>query len=84
MRNNKEKGEVLVKKTLYRSKEDVKISGVCGGLAEYLGIDSTIMRLLWILCTLFTGGMIGLIMYVACVFLIPEESEFIDAEYKEK
>ncbi len=73
-----------MKKTLYRSKEDVKISGVCGGLAEYVGIDSTIMRLLWVLGTLFTGGMIGLVMYVACVFLIPMEPEFIEAEYKEK
>lgn len=73
-----------MKKTLYRSKADVKISGVCGGLAEYIGIDSTIMRLVWILGTLSTGVMIGLIMYVACVTLIPEEPDFIEAEFKEK
>ena len=34
-------------KKLYRSRTDVKISGVCGGIAEYLGIDSTIVRVLW-------------------------------------
>lgn len=73
-----------MKKTLYRSKEDVKISGVCGGLAEYMGVDSTVIRLIWILGSLFTGGMIGLIMYVTCIILIPEEPDFFDAEFKEK
>ena len=35
-------------KKLYRSKNDKKISGVCGGIAEYFGIDATIVRLLWV------------------------------------
>ena len=39
-------------KKLYRSATQVKISGVCGGIAEYFGIDVPIVRLLWVLGTL--------------------------------
>ena len=72
------------KKKLYRSRTDVKISGVCGGIAEYLGIDSTIVRVLWVLGSFMTALMFGLLLYVICVFIIPEDSGFIDAEFREK
>ena len=71
-------------KKLYRSRTDVKISGVCGGIAEYLGIDSTIVRVLWVLGSFMTALMFGLLLYVICVFIIPEDSGFIDAEFREK
>ena len=71
-------------KKLYRSRTDVKISGVCGGIAEYLGIDSTIVRVLWVLGSFMTALMFGLLLYVICVFIIPEDSGFIDAEVREK
>ncbi len=71
-------------KKLYRSRTDVKISGVCGGIAEYLGIDSTIVRVLWVLGSFMTALMFGLLLYVICVFIIPEDSGYIDAEFKEK
>ena len=71
-------------KKLYRSRIDVKISGVCGGIAEYLGIDSTIVRVLWVLGSFMTALMFGLLLYVICVFIIPEDSGYIDAEFKEK
>ena len=71
-------------KKLYRSRTDVKISGVCGGIAEYLGIDSTIVRVLWVLGSFMTALMFGLLLYVICVFIIPEDSGFIDAELREK
>ena len=67
-----------------RSRTDVKISGVCGGIAEYLGIDSTIVRVLWVLGSFMTALMFGLLLYVICVFIIPEDSGFIDAEFREK
>lgn len=71
-------------KKLYRSKTDVKISGVCGGIAEYLGIDSTIVRVLWVLGSFLTALMFGLLLYVVCVFIIPEDPGYIDADFQEK
>lgn len=72
-----------MEKKLYRLKEDRKISGVCSGAAVYLNVDATIIRLLWVLGTFFTTGM-GLFMYIACAFIIPEEPEYLEVEYKEK
>ncbi len=57
-------------KKLYKSTTDKKICGVCGGLAEYLGIDSTIIRLIWLVLILFAGG--GLILYIICALVIPD------------
>lgn len=56
---------------LTRSAYDKKIAGVCGGLAEYLNIDSTIVRLIYILLTLASFGL-ALILYVVSVFVIPK------------
>ena len=62
-----------MEKKLYRSRSDKKIAGVCAGLAQYLGVDVTIIRLLVVLLTLFVGG--GLIAYIICALVIPEEPE---------
>lgn len=70
-------------KKLYRSKNNVKISGVCGGIAEYFNMDATIMRLLWVLGTLL-NLFIGIVAYVACVFIVPEDPGCIDVDYEEK
>lgn len=71
-------------KKLYRSQTDVKISGVCGGIGEYTNVDTTIIRLLWVLGTLFSGVMLGIIMYIVCALVIPKEPDVIEGEYKEK
>ena len=68
-------------KKLYRSSTDSKISGVCGGFAEYTGIDSTIISILWVLLS-FTS--FGIILYIACVFIIPMDDGIIDADFSEK
>lgn len=70
-------------KKLYRSKTQMKISGVCGGIAEYFNIDPTLVRLIWALLTLM-NLFIGVIAYVACVFIIPEDPGCIDVDYEEK
>lgn len=70
-------------KKLYRSKTQMKISGVCGGIAEYFNIDPTLVRLLWVLLTLL-NLFVGIIAYVACVFIIPEDPGCIDVDYEEK
>lgn len=56
---------------LYRSRENSIIGGVCGGLAEYLDVDPTIVRLAWIL-TVFAGG-IGFALYLAAWLVIPPQ-----------
>ena len=71
-------------KKLYRSRTDVKISGVCGGIAEYFNIDATLIRLLWVIVSFASGLFMGLLAYVVCVFVIPEDPGCIDVEYKEK
>jgi phage shock protein PspC (stress-responsive transcriptional regulator) len=54
---------------LYRSQTDRILAGICGGVAEYLNIDSTVVRILWILLT-FLGGS-GIILYIISIFIIP-------------
>jgi phage shock protein C len=53
-------------KKLMRSSTDKKIAGVCGGLAEYFDIDSTVIRLIWVLALLcaLTGGLVYLILWI--------------------
>ena len=68
-----------MEKNLYRSRTDKKICGVCGGLAKYLGMDATVVRLILVLITLFVGA--GLLAYIIAALVIPEEPEnVIDAE----
>ncbi|MCB2178780.1 PspC domain-containing protein [bacterium] len=56
---------------LYRSRTDRMISGVAGGLADYLNIDSTIVRLLFVFFALAGGP--GLLVYIVMLLVIPEE-----------
>ena len=58
-------------KLLRRSRTDRSIAGVCGGLADYFGIDSTILRIV-MLCLIIFGGM-SLWVYIVMWLLIPEE-----------
>lgn len=58
-------------KRLYLSATDRKIFGVCGGIAEYLEIDSTLIRLLWIILTIATAVVPGVIGYIIAAVVIP-------------
>ena len=62
-----------MEKKLYRSRTDKKVCGVCGGLAKYLNMDVSIMRILALTLVLFAGG--GLLAYIICALVIPEEPE---------
>ena len=63
-------GKIVVKK-LYKSSTDKKICGVCGGLAEYLGIDSTLVRLIWAILVVCAGS--GLLVYLIAALVLPKE-----------
>lgn len=57
-------------KRLYLS-TDKKLSGVCGGIAEYFDIDPTIVRLGWIVLTILTGIVQGVVAYIVAALVIP-------------
>lgn len=59
-------------KRLYRSKTNRMLCGVCGGISEYLGIDPTLVRLLWVLAAGSSAGT-GILVYLAAAVIIPEE-----------
>ena len=60
-------------KKLYKSKTDKKICGVCGGLAEYIGIDSTWVRIGWACLILFLGT--GILLYFLCALVMPDKND---------
>lgn len=59
-------------KKLYRSRKDAMVAGVCGGLAEYIGIDSAIVRLIF--AVMIMAGGIGVLAYFLAWIIIPEGS----------
>ncbi len=57
---------------LTRSCDDRRLAGVCGGLANYFGLDSSRLRVVWVLATLFTA-FAGVVVYLALWYLLPAE-----------
>jgi len=69
-------------KRLTKSPNNRVISGVCGGLGEYLGLDPTVVRIAWVLFVFFGGS--GIVVYILCALFMPESSErFNEVPYKE-
>ena len=67
-----------VGRRLWRSSSDQKIAGVCGGLAEYLGVDATAVRLLWAILSIFCGAVVGgVIAYLIAWLIIPRAPDVI-------
>lgn len=62
-----------MKKKLYKSDLDKKLCGVCGGVAEYFEIDSTIVRLAWVVFTLLGGS--GILAYIIAAIVMPSYEE---------
>ena len=60
-------------KRLYRSRDDSVLFGVCGGLGKYLSLDPVLIRLIWIVVTIFTGGVPGILTYVGAAAIVPTE-----------
>ena len=75
----------MEKKKLYRTEgADAKIAGVCGGVAEYFGIDPSIVRILWAVVVLFYG--FGLLLYIVAALILPTKTEAmkVTTEYKKE
>ena len=62
-----------MEKKLYKSNTDKKLCGVCGGIAEYLNIDSTVVRLILVLALLCAGS--GLLAYIIAALVMPNKPE---------
>jgi phage shock protein C len=63
--------ETQAPKRFYRSTRDRKIAGVCGGLAEYFGWDPTLVRIGWVILTLFSLGL-GILAYLVFWIAAPK------------
>lgn len=62
----------MVTQRIYRSRTDHMVSGVCGGLGQYFAIDSTLVRLSFVVGTILTSGVL-IVLYLAMWLLISEE-----------
>ena len=60
-------------KRLYKSRDNRMISGVCAGIAEYFGIDPTLVRLAWVVFSLLGGS--GLLAYIIAAIIVPGAGE---------
>ena len=64
-------GITMNDKKLTKSLDKRMICGVCGGISEYFGIDVTLVRLLWVLISVFTAAA-GLVAYIIAAIIMPE------------
>jgi len=60
-----------MKKRLYKSDENRVLCGVCGGVADFFGIDPTIVRLVWAIMIIFAG--MGLWVYILAAIIMPRQ-----------
>jgi phage shock protein C len=74
--------KLIMRNKLYRSSKDCMIGGVCGGIAEYFDVDSTLVRLLAVLVVLLGGA--GVIAYIIAWIVIPKNPEQESDEKFEK
>ncbi|MFC1996851.1 PspC domain-containing protein [Chloroflexota bacterium] len=73
-------------KKLYRSTSDRMIAGICGGLGDYFGIDSTLVRLIFVIGAIFTGSALFWA-YIIMLIVVPEapvaSQSMVEAHYEE-
>ena len=60
-------------KRIYLSTNEKKLAGVCGGIGEYFDLDPSIVRIGWIVLTVLSGVIPGILAYVIAAVLIPKE-----------
>lgn len=71
-----------MKKKLYKTEDDKKLCGVCGGIAEYFDVDSTLIRLAWIIFAVFMGS--GILAYILAAIVMPNKSDVIKIKSTKK
>lgn len=69
-------------KRLYKSDRNVKICGVCAGIADYFGVDPTLIRVIFVIAVMFFGT--GILPYIVLAVVMPHESRvmnYMDPHY---
>ena len=66
---------------LTRPRDNVKAAGVCAGFARYLGMDVTLVRILWVVLTIWPP-LVGLIAYIVCWAVMPKDPPEVSAPLK--
>jgi phage shock protein C len=61
-------------KVLLRRRDGRRLAGVCAGVADYFGLDVTLVRVIWAVVSVITGGA-GVLAYLAAWFVLPDESQ---------
>ncbi len=69
-----------MKKRLYRSAENKVLAGVCGGIGEYFDVDPVLIRLLYLMLTVFTGVVPGIVGYILAILIVPERTITVHAK----
>lgn len=74
-----------MQKKLYKSRYDKKISGVCGGFAQYFGIDSTVVRVIYVVLGLMGWWIFAypIILYIILALVMPEEPEIPEGQWQQ-
>ncbi len=67
-------------KKLYRNTNNRQVCGVCAGIGDFLGLDPTIIRVIYALVALFTGTFPGVVIYFILALIIPEDNGMIDTD----
>ena len=70
-------GAVTARKRLMRPRANRKIAGVCAGLAEYFDLDVTLVRVLWLVITIFSAIIFGIVGYIVAWIVMPEEPQYL-------
>jgi phage shock protein PspC (stress-responsive transcriptional regulator) len=65
------KNNDMASQKLVRSKDKI-IAGVCGGIAEYMGVDPTVIRILYVFASIFTAAFPGILVYIIMWLIMPE------------
>jgi phage shock protein PspC (stress-responsive transcriptional regulator) len=72
----------ILSKRLYRSNKDIHIAGVCGGIAEYFGIDASFVRIAWSFSTILFGA--SAFLYIIAWIVIPTQPNKSEDNLKRK
>lgn len=60
-------------KRFYRSNSNRMIAGVCGGIAEYFNMDTSLVRIIYVIISVFSAAFPGILIYIAAWIIIPDE-----------
>lgn len=64
-----------MQKKLYRSSTNKVLGGVLAGIGEYFEIDPTVIRVLYVILSIFTTGFPGLLLYIILLLMVPQQPE---------